>query len=114
MPAPPTLKIVEIFPSVQGEGLRQGGRTVFVRLLTRDLCLVQVKPTGTRYFAMAADWITVSPKPKEYHVRPEFQRLAKEVKLVVSRKWDLAAIRLIRAAFPGRIPVLLPPQSNQS
>ena len=28
----PTLKIVEVFPSVQGEGLRQGEATIFVRL----------------------------------------------------------------------------------
>ena len=31
MPPPPTLKISEIFPSVQGEGLRQGEPTIFVR-----------------------------------------------------------------------------------
>ena len=31
MPQPPTLKIAEIFPSVQGEGLRQGEPTIFVR-----------------------------------------------------------------------------------
>lgn len=29
---PPTLKIVEIFPSIQGEGLRQGEPTIFLRL----------------------------------------------------------------------------------
>jgi len=29
---PPTLKIVEIFPSIQGEGLRQGEATIFIRL----------------------------------------------------------------------------------
>jgi 7-carboxy-7-deazaguanine synthase len=32
MPLPPTLRVVEIFPSVQGEGLRQGEPTIFVRL----------------------------------------------------------------------------------
>jgi organic radical activating enzyme len=32
MPQPPTLKIAEIFASIQGEGLRQGEPTVFVRL----------------------------------------------------------------------------------
>lgn len=32
MPPQPTLKIVEIFPSVQGEGLRLGEPTIFVRL----------------------------------------------------------------------------------
>ncbi len=32
MRQPPTLKISEIFPSIQGEGLRQGEPTLFVRL----------------------------------------------------------------------------------
>ena len=36
MPAPPTLKIIEIFASVQGEGMRQGEPTVFVRLAGCD------------------------------------------------------------------------------
>jgi 7-carboxy-7-deazaguanine synthase len=42
MPPRPTLKIVEIFPSIQGEGLRQGEPTIFVRLagckLRCDFC----------------------------------------------------------------------------
>jgi organic radical activating enzyme len=174
MPAPPTLKIVEIFPSIQGEGMRQGEPTVFVRLagcdrrcsfcdtkyaweggierdvdkviesvqrirrrfparwvcltggepfmqdvrllvrlLKRDSCLVQVETNGTRYYPTAVDWFTVSPKPKEYLVRPQFQRLAKEVKLVVTRELDLAALRRIRGAFQRRTPVLLQPESNR-
>lgn len=32
MPLQPTLKAAEIFPSIQGEGLRQGEATLFVRL----------------------------------------------------------------------------------
>lgn len=32
MPQPDILKIIEIFPSIQGEGLRQGQATLFVRL----------------------------------------------------------------------------------
>jgi 7-carboxy-7-deazaguanine synthase len=32
MPPPPTLKINEMFASVQGEGLRQGEATIFIRL----------------------------------------------------------------------------------
>jgi 7-carboxy-7-deazaguanine synthase len=42
MPPPPTLKICEIFSSVQGEGLRQGEPTLFVRFtgcnLKCDFC----------------------------------------------------------------------------
>ena len=36
MPRPPTLKTTEIFASVQGEGLRQGEPTIFVRLAGCD------------------------------------------------------------------------------
>jgi 7-carboxy-7-deazaguanine synthase len=32
MPPQPTLRIVEVFPSLQGEGLRQGEPTIFIRL----------------------------------------------------------------------------------
>ncbi len=42
MRQPPTLKISEIFPSIQGEGLRQGEPTLFIRLsgcnLKCDFC----------------------------------------------------------------------------
>ncbi|MBD3412973.1 MAG: radical SAM protein, partial [Candidatus Aminicenantes bacterium] len=42
MPQPPTLKITEVFSSIQGEGLRQGQPTLFVRLtgcnLECDFC----------------------------------------------------------------------------
>jgi len=174
MPAQLTLRIFEIFPSVQGEGMRQGEPTVFVRLagcdrrcsfcdtkyawtggrlysaeevlektrrlrrryparwvcltggepfmqdirllvrlLKRDGCLVQVETNGARYYSLAADWLTVSPKPKGYLVRPEFQRLAKEVKLVASRDLSLAVIGKMRAAFPLRVPIILQPESNR-
>jgi len=32
MPPPPTLRVAEIFGSIQGEGLRQGEATIFIRL----------------------------------------------------------------------------------
>jgi organic radical activating enzyme len=86
---------------------------LLVRLLKKNRCLVQVETNGTRYYATAADWITVSPKPKEYLVRPELQRLAREVKLVVTREFDLAVLRRIRGAFQRRTPVLLQPESNR-
>jgi organic radical activating enzyme len=37
MHPPPTLKIIEIFPSIQGEGLRQGEPALFIRLATCNL-----------------------------------------------------------------------------
>ncbi len=174
MPAPPTLKIIEVFASVQGEGMRQGEPTVFVRLagcdrrcsfcdtkyaweggrdwtlgrildrvwairrgyparwvcltggepfmqdvrplirgLKKDRCLVQVETNGTRYYPTAADWLTVSPKPKNYLVRTEFRRRAKEVKLVATRELELAVIRRIRRAFQKSTPVLIQPESGR-
>jgi organic radical activating enzyme len=174
MPPPVTLKIFEIFPSIQGEGLRQGEATIFVRvagcdrrcsfcdtkyaweggresaaeevvetvmkirrrfparwvcltggepfmqdlrplmkLLHKEKLLVQVETNGTRYYPLPADWFTVSPKPGDYYVRPEFRRRAKEIKLVVTSGLDLAVIRKMRAAFPVRIPVILQPESNR-
>jgi organic radical activating enzyme len=173
MPPPPTLKIFEVFPSIQGEGLRQGEATIFIRvagcdrrcsfcdtkyaweggrectadevvaaankirrrfparwvcltggepfmqdlrpltrLLHKEKFLVQVETNATRYYPLPADWVTISPKPKDYYVRPEFRRRAREVKLVVTSDLDLAVLRKMRAAFPASVPIFLPPESN--
>jgi 7-carboxy-7-deazaguanine synthase len=58
MPQPATLKIIEVFPSLQGEGLRQGEPTVFVRLAGCNLkcSFCDTKPAwegGTDYSAAA-------------------------------------------------------------
>ena len=95
-----------------GEPFMQDVRFL-VRLLKKDRCRVQVETNGTRYYPVRADWISVSPKPKDYFVRPEFQRLAKEVKLIVTRELELPAIRRLRDGFPDRIPLLLQPESNR-
>lgn len=173
MPRRHTLKISEIFSSVQGEGLRQGEPTIFVRLAGCNLrcsfcdtkrawkggedravedildevgrlrldfpvdwvCLtggepflqdigplasglkkagfrVQVETNGTIWRPATFDWITVSPKPPDYRVKPEFKRMAKEVKLVVSRKLIIEAVKKVRGDFPSAVPLLLQPQSN--
>jgi organic radical activating enzyme len=46
MPQPPTLKIIEIFASLQGEGLRQGEPTVFIRF---SGCNLKCSFCDTRY-----------------------------------------------------------------
>jgi organic radical activating enzyme len=173
MPRPATLKTIEIFASVQGEGLRQGEPTIFIRLagcnlrcgfcdtkkawrggsevtvegivdevrrLEREypttwVCLtggeplaqdvrplvarlhdagfrVQVETNGTFPPAPLADWHTVSPKPPDYAVHPGFKAKAREVKLVVCRGFGLDAIRMVRAAVPRTVPIVLQPQSN--
>lgn len=175
MPQRPTLKIVEIFPSIQGEGLRQGEPTIFVRLagcrlrcsfcdtkyaweggrdmspeevaeaikrirlrfparwvsltggepflqdlrrlvrlIRKEGLKIQVETSGTRHCPLAADWLTVSPKPKDYRVAPEFIRKAREVKLVVSRDLTFAAVRKVRRSFPDATPVILQPESNRA
>ena len=174
MPPPPTLKIFEIFSSIQGEGIRQGEPTVFVRLAGCDrrcsfcdtkyawtggrdysvaevlegirrvsrrsparwVCLtggepfmqdirplvkrlrkdgysVQVETNGTRHYPLAADWLSVSPKPPDYFVRSHFQRSADEVKLVVTGDLTAAIIAKMRTSFPARVPIILQPQSNR-
>jgi organic radical activating enzyme len=95
-----------------GEPFMQDVR-LLIRGLKKDRCLVQVETNGTRYYPTAADWLTVSPKPKDYLVRSEFGRRAKEVKLVATRDLDLAAIRRIRRSFQKRIPILIQPESNR-
>jgi organic radical activating enzyme len=56
MPQPPTLKISEIFPSVQGEGLRQGEPTIFVRFAG---CNLRCAFCDTKYARTGGTKITV-------------------------------------------------------
>lgn len=175
MPPQPTLRIVEIFPSIQGEGMRQGEPTIFVRLagcelrcsfcdtkyaweggrdmppeevvaaitrirrrfparwvsltggepflqdlrrlarrIRKEGLKIQVETSGVLHYPLAADWLTVSPKPKDYRVAPEFIRKAREVKLVVSRDLTFAAVRRVRRSFPDATPVILQPESNRA
>jgi len=175
MPQPPTLKIVELFASVQGEGLRQGEPTIFIRLAGCDLrcsfcdtkyawtggrtaalsqvlakvrairkrfpadwaCLtggepflqdigplvdglkkeglkVQVETNGRNFRRLAADWLSVSPKPGRYDVHPGFRRRAEEVKLVVSKALTFETVRRLREEFPGSVPILLQAESNEA
>jgi len=46
MPQPPTLKIIEVFPSLQGEGLRQGELAIFIRF---SGCNLRCSFCDTRY-----------------------------------------------------------------
>ena len=173
MPRPRTLKIIEIFASLQGEGLRQGEPQIFIRFsgcnlkcsfcdtryawnggrelapsqalreihkirnrhpadwacltggepllqdvsslvkdLKREELKIQVETNGTFYRPMAVDWYTVSPKPPRYSYRPEYRKRAKEVKLIVTKSLGFGTLKRLRKEFPGRIPLLLQPESN--
>lgn len=173
MHQPPTLKINEIFPSVQGEGLRLGEPTLFIRFSecnlkcafcdtkyawqigqemtvesilkkikkihtafpTEWVCLtggeplfqnigglvqrikaedfkIQVETNATIFRRLGVDWYTVSPKPPDYFYQPEYIKKAKEVKMVVTKGLDFGVLKKLRQDFPGKIPLLLQPQSN--
>jgi len=56
MPQPPILKVSEIFASVQGEGLRQGEPTIFVRLTG---CNLRCDFCDTKYAWEGGDNISV-------------------------------------------------------
>jgi len=173
MPQPPTLKIVEIFPSVQGEGLRQGEPTIFVRLAGCNLrcsfcdtkyaweggreiavaeilrriqkirgrfpadwvCLtggepllqdlrslirglkkeglkIQVETNATVFRPLAVDWLTISPKPKNYAYHPHFRERAKEMKLIVTKGMTFEILKKLRKGFPASRPIILQPESN--
>jgi len=73
---------------------------------------VQIETNGTIFRPVAADRITVSPKPPGYTVHPSFRRRAAEVKLVVSRDLTLPAVARVRKAFPAATPIYLQPESN--
>jgi 7-carboxy-7-deazaguanine synthase len=56
MPQPPTLKISEIFPSIQGEGLRLGKPTLFIRL---SGCNLKCSFCDTKYAWQHGEEMTV-------------------------------------------------------
>lgn len=73
---------------------------------------VQVETNGTVFRPVAADRVTISPKPPAWAFDPEFRRRAAEAKLVVSRGLRLDDIVRVREALPAATPVFLQPESN--
>jgi len=73
---------------------------------------IQIETNGTLFQQAQWDWLTLSPKPPDYFIRPEWTRGADEAKLVIDRTLDLDHLRRIRNALPEQTPVLLQPQSQ--
>ncbi len=70
MPQPHTLKITEIFPSIQGEGLRSGEPTIFIRLTGCNLrcpfCDTRYAWSGGEAYALERILRTVQKIQKRY------------------------------------------------
>ncbi len=101
MPQPPTLKIAEIFASIQGEGLRQGEPTIFVRLagchLRCPFCDTKRAWTGGRKMPIARIAARVArlrkSQPAEWIVltggEPLLQDVGPLARLLKSDAWKI-------------------------
>jgi organic radical activating enzyme len=83
-----------------------------VRALKAEGFKIQVETNATFSPPRGVNWYTISPKPPDYFFKSEYKRMAKEVKIVVTKAFDLDVLKKLRQAFPEKIPFLLQPQSN--
>ncbi len=74
---------------------------------------IHLETNGTIWRPLPVDWLTVSPKPPAYDVRPEFRRRASEVKVVVVGGLTLETLRSLRRRFPLRAALVLQPRSGR-
>jgi len=101
MPLQPTLKVAEIFPSIQGEGLRQGEPTIFIRFsgcsLRCSFCDTKYAWKGGQDFTAAqilekveklrkdfpADWVCLTGGEPLLQDLSELARLLRKEKLKI-------------------------------
>jgi len=165
--------VVEIFSSIQGEGLRSGLPTTFVRLAGCNLrCAwcdtpealdpagrrrmsaaeitaavtevaagrmvvltggepalqpigslidnlrtagfgVGIETNGTRPLPPGLDWVTLSPKPPDYHIDPGATARVSELKLVADGTLYPEIVRRLWLAVGEQVPVVLQPEGNR-
>ena len=125
MPQPPTLKIAEIFASIQGEGLRQGEPTIFVRLAGCNLrcpfCDTKRAWTGGRETSIARIAARVArlqkSRPAEWIVLTGGEPLLQDVGPLVRlfkdaghSSVDFSHGRVRRNLTPGQCPGPRPPK----
>jgi len=96
-----------------GEPLLQNIKPL-VLALKKEKYFIQIETNATQFSSLPLDWVTVSPKPKNYICCPEFRNVAREVKLIVTKELNIDIIRSFRKNFPLHIPLLLQPENNQS
>jgi organic radical activating enzyme len=94
-----------------GEPLLQPIEGLIAALKTEGF-RVQIETNATLFRRFDADWFTISPKPPDYFFRPAYTKIAKEVKIVVTKGLTFDTLLRLRNAFPAKIPLLLQPQSN--
>lgn len=115
MPQPHTLRITEIFPSLQGEGLRQGEPTIFIRLSGCNLrcAFCDTKYAWTEGKGMSADQILKEVKSawKEFPAdwvcltggEPLQQNIVKLLERLKQQKFKIQVET--NATFPPSFPV---------
>ena len=72
---------------------------------------IQIETNGRFFQEIPVDWYTISPKPDDFFVHPEYPARAREVKIVVTRDLGLDRIISLRRLFPEKVPIFLQPQS---
>jgi organic radical activating enzyme len=74
----------------------------------------QIETNATQPPQGPADWYTVSPKPPDYRVHPDWPARARELKLVVTRELSPEVLLRLSRRFPAETPLILQPESNRT
>jgi len=96
-----------------GEPLEQDLSTIVSILKQKDFYLT-IETNGTLFQPLPLDWWTVSPKDVDnYRIHPELIPHIDEIKLIVNKNLDIAAIERIQTIVPN-VPIYLQPDGFDS